>query len=128
MIRSSDTLSIKKLKIGNSNEFGMDLTKPILEQLFKILDPFEKSKDIQESLNKIGVDKILINSIKAKQELSYNKKELETVFALRKALSSMSTADVTEQIIKQILEAIEVVHKMGIIHCEYKAGKCLIKN
>lgn len=70
--------SIKKLKIGNSNEFGMDLTKPILEQLFKILDPFEKSKDIQESLNKIGVDKILINSIKAKQELSYNKKELET--------------------------------------------------
>ena len=70
--------SIKKLKIGNSNEFGMDLTKPILEQLFKILDPFEKSKDIQESLNKIGVDKKLINSIKAKQELSYNKKELET--------------------------------------------------
>ena len=38
-----------------------------------------------------------------KEEKLLNNKELETVFALRKALSSMSTEDVTEQLIKQML-------------------------
>jgi len=38
-----------------------------------------------------------------KEEKLLNTKELETVFALRKALSSMSTEDVTEQLIKQML-------------------------
>ena len=38
-----------------------------------------------------------------KEEKLLNHKELETVFALRKALSSMSTEDVTEQLIKQML-------------------------
>ena len=39
-----------------------------------------------------------------KEEKLLDKKELETVFALRKALSSMSTADVTEQILKIMVQ------------------------
>ena len=38
-----------------------------------------------------------------KEEKLLDRKELETIFALRKALSSMSTADVTEQILKQMV-------------------------
>ena len=38
-----------------------------------------------------------------REEKLLTPKELETVFALRKALSSMSTADVTEQILKQMV-------------------------
>ena len=38
-----------------------------------------------------------------REENLLDSKELETVFALRKALSSMSTADVTEQILKQMV-------------------------
>lgn len=39
-----------------------------------------------------------------REEKLLSPKELETVFALRKALSSMSTADVTEQILSQMVE------------------------
>ena len=39
-----------------------------------------------------------------REEKLLDKKELETVFALRKALSSMSTADVTEQILKIMVQ------------------------
>jgi transcription termination factor Rho len=38
-----------------------------------------------------------------REEKLLSKKELETVFALRKALSSMSTADVTEQLLTQMV-------------------------
>jgi transcription termination factor Rho len=37
-----------------------------------------------------------------REDLLLTKKELETVFALRKAMSSMSVADVTEQLIGQL--------------------------
>ena len=39
-----------------------------------------------------------------REEKLLSKKELETVFALRKALSSMSTADVTEQLLSQMVK------------------------
>jgi len=39
-----------------------------------------------------------------REEKLLSPKELETIFALRKALSSMSTADVTEQILSQMVE------------------------
>lgn len=39
-----------------------------------------------------------------REEKLLSPKELETIFALRKALSSMSTADVTEQVLKQMIE------------------------
>jgi len=39
-----------------------------------------------------------------REEKLLSKKELETVFALRKALSSMSTAEVTEQLITQMIQ------------------------
>ncbi len=38
-----------------------------------------------------------------KEDLILSKQELETVFALRKALSSMSVAEITEQLLNQIL-------------------------
>ena len=38
-----------------------------------------------------------------REELLLSPKELETVFALRKALSSMSTSDVTEQLLTQMV-------------------------
>lgn len=39
-----------------------------------------------------------------REEKLLSPKELETIFALRKALSSMSTADVTEQVLNQMVE------------------------
>lgn len=38
-----------------------------------------------------------------REELLLDKQELETVFALRKAMSTMSVADVTEELIKQMV-------------------------
>ena len=38
-----------------------------------------------------------------KEELLLSKEELETVFALRKAMSNMSTQEMTEQLIDQII-------------------------
>ena len=38
-----------------------------------------------------------------KEDLLLNPKELETVFALRKAMSSMSVAEVTEQLLNQLV-------------------------
>lgn len=38
-----------------------------------------------------------------KEELLLTKEELESVFALRKAMSNMSTQDMTEQLIDQIV-------------------------
>ncbi len=58
-----------------------------------------------------------------KEEKLLDKKELETVFALRKALSSMSTADVTEQIIKQMVQTKtnkEFIEKMDSFLYKYK--------
>ena len=39
-----------------------------------------------------------------REENLLDKKELETVYALRKALSNMPVADVTEEIIKQMVQ------------------------
>lgn len=39
-----------------------------------------------------------------KEDLLLDAKELETVFAIRKAMSSMSVADVTEQLLKQLVQ------------------------
>ena len=39
-----------------------------------------------------------------REELLLSQKELETVYALRKAMSSMSVADVTEELIKEMTE------------------------
>ena len=39
-----------------------------------------------------------------REELLLDKKELETVFALRKAMSTMSVADVTEELITQMMQ------------------------
>ena len=38
-----------------------------------------------------------------REERLLSQRELETVFALRKALSSLSTADVTEQLLNQMV-------------------------
>ena len=38
-----------------------------------------------------------------REDLLLNKKELETVYALRKALNSLPVADVTEQLISQMV-------------------------
>jgi len=38
-----------------------------------------------------------------KEDLLLSEKELETVFALRRALSNLNTAEVTEQVINQML-------------------------
>ena len=40
-----------------------------------------------------------------REEKLLSQKELDTVFALRKALSSMSTADVTEQLLGQMVSS-----------------------
>ena len=39
-----------------------------------------------------------------REELLLDTKELETVFALRKAMSTMSVADVTEELITQMMQ------------------------
>ena len=38
-----------------------------------------------------------------KEDLLLSEKEMETVFALRKALSNMNTAEITEQVINQMV-------------------------
>ncbi len=51
-----------------------------------------------------------------REELLLDEKELETVFALRKAMSTMSVADVTEELIKQIVSTknnLEFLDKMS---------------
>ena len=58
-----------------------------------------------------------------REENLLDKKELETVFALRKALSSMSTADVTEQILKQMVQTKtnkEFIEKIDSFLYKYK--------
>jgi len=58
-----------------------------------------------------------------KEDKLLSPKELETVFALRKALSSMNVADVTEQIINQMLLTKtneELIEKMDIFLKNYK--------
>ena len=58
-----------------------------------------------------------------REENLLDKKELETVFALRKALSSMSTADVTEQILKQMVQTRtnkEFIEKIDSFLYKYK--------
>ena len=58
-----------------------------------------------------------------KEDKLLTQKELETVFALRKAMSSMNVADVTEQIINQMLQTKtneELIEKMDLFLTNYK--------
>ena len=59
--------SIEKLTLENSLEHEIDITEPVLDQLFKILDPDGDKDDIKQSLSSIGANIIILNSIKAKE-------------------------------------------------------------
>ena len=58
-----------------------------------------------------------------REDLLLNQKELETVYALRKALNTLSVADVTEQIISQMVATknnAEFIEKMDLYLKNYK--------
>ena len=58
-----------------------------------------------------------------REDLLLNEKELETVFALRKAMSSMPVAEVTEQLLKQLVATKtneDFLEKMEVFLKQYK--------
>ena len=65
--------SVKKLKLGNFDAHNIDKGKPILPQLFKIIDPEGNYKKVEEKLLTINADKIMMNSIINRENNYYNK-------------------------------------------------------
>ena len=63
-----------------------------------------------------------------KEELLLSKEELDTIFALRKAMSNMNTQEMTEQIMEQIVttknnaEFLERVNILSLIHIYFGVG------
>ena len=77
MLRHLLINSVKNLRAGNFGAHNIDKEKPILPQLFKIIDPEGNYKKVEEKLVSIGADKIMINSIINREEYYYNKNLLK---------------------------------------------------
>ena len=73
MLRHLLINSVKKLKLGNFDAHNIDKGKPILPQLFKIIDPEGNYKKVEEKLLTINADKIMMNSIINRENNYYNK-------------------------------------------------------
>ena len=60
--------AVEKLKIGNFEAHNLDKSKPILPQLFKIIDPNNKYDKLCEKLEKVKADRIFLESINNKEK------------------------------------------------------------
>ncbi len=94
-----------------------------------IFEEFKGTGNMEVHLNRTLSEKRIFPAIDInksgtrKEEKLLTPKELETVFALRKAMSSMSTEDVTEQLINEMLKTKnnkEFIEKMDIFLRRFK--------
>jgi len=94
-----------------------------------IFEEFKGTGNMEVHLNRALSEKRIFPAIDInksgtrREEKLLNKKELETIFALRKAMSSMSTADVTEQLINQMVKTKnnkEFIEKMDSFLYKFK--------
>ena len=94
-----------------------------------IFEEFKGTGNMEVHLNRALSEKRIFPAIDInksgtrKEEKLLTPKELETVFALRKAMSSMSTEDVTEQLINEMLKTKsnkEFIEKMDIFLRRFK--------
>jgi transcription termination factor Rho len=94
-----------------------------------IFEEFKGTGNMEVHLNRALSEKRIFPAIDInksgtrKEEKLLDKKELETVFALRKAMSSMSTEDVTEQLITEMTRTKnnkEFIDKMDIFLKRFK--------
>jgi len=70
--------SALKLSLGNFEDHNIDKSKPILSQLFKLIDPKGNYDKVEAKLKAIGGDKIILNSIINKENY-YKKYEKNTL-------------------------------------------------
>ena len=94
-----------------------------------IFEEFKGTGNMEVHLNRALSEKRIFPAIDInksgtrREEKLLDKKELETVFALRKAMSSMSTADVTEQLLSQMVQTKtnkEFIEKMDSFLYKFK--------
>ena len=94
-----------------------------------IFEEFKGTGNMEVHLNRALSEKRIFPAIDInksgtrKEEKLLEPKELETVFALRKAMSSMSTEEVTEQLIDEMLKTKsnkEFIEKIGIFLSRFK--------
>ena len=57
-----------KLKIGNFEAHNIDKSKPIIPQLFKIIEPYDNYDKLCKKLEKVKADKIILESINNKEK------------------------------------------------------------
>ena len=63
MLRRLLINSVEKLNLGNFSAHSLDKTKPILPQLFKIIEPYGDYKKVEEKLLFVKADEIMMESI-----------------------------------------------------------------
>lgn len=94
-----------------------------------IFEEFKGTGNMEVHLNRALSEKRIFPAIDInksgtrREEKLLDSKELETVFALRKAMSSMSTEDVTEQLINEMTRTKnnkEFIDKMGLFLKQFK--------
>ena len=66
---------VEKLQSGNFSAHNIDKTKPILPQLFKIIEPDGNYKKVEDILSSINAGNIILESI-IKREINYFDKDI----------------------------------------------------
>ena len=89
--------SALKLSLGNFEAHNIDKSKPILSQLFKLIDPNDNYDKVEERLKTINADKVMLNSIKSK-ETYYKKSAKKTLNEIQNKIFNEVTPEKLDSI------------------------------